>query len=110
MTGPGTPFAVVKFLAEAPTRGADSSPRTCEEIMTYRTPCLVLAALLMAACAREETNTDGNGPGNADGVGGREDPPVVTQPGIPEGGPTAPAPEDSATAPSEPPASEPPAQ
>lgn len=78
--------------------------------MTYRTPCLVLAALLMAACAREEANTEGNGPGSADGVGGREDPPTVTQPGIPEGGPTAPPAEDSATAPSEQPPSEPPAQ
>lgn len=75
--------------------------------MTFRLPCLVIAALLMAACAKEATNTDGNGPGNADGVGGREDEPTVTKPGIPEGGPTAPQPTDSATSPSEAP---PPAQ
>ena len=73
--------------------------------MTLRIPIFVFTSLLLAACAKESANTDGNGPGNADGAGGREDPPVVTQPGIPPGGPTAP--QDSASAPSETP---PPAQ
>jgi hypothetical protein len=35
---------------------------------------LVVAGLLLAACSREATQSDGNGPGNADGLGGREDP------------------------------------
>ena len=69
--------------------------------MTLRVPALVFASLLMAACAKESANTDGNGPGNADGAGGREDPPVVTRPGIPPGGPTATEPTDSASAPAE---------
>ena len=75
--------------------------------MMFRLPSLVIACLLVAACSKEPTNADGNGPGNADGVGGREDPPVVTRPGIPPGGPTAPQPTDSATPPAETP---PPAQ
>jgi hypothetical protein len=78
-----------------------------EEIMTLRLPVLVIASLLLAACGKEPTNADGNGPGNADGVGGREDPPTVTRPGIPPGGPTAPQPTDEASVPSETP---PPAQ
>lgn len=39
---------------------------------------LLVFSLLLAACSRQPTNSDGNGPGNADGVGGREDP--VTAP------------------------------
>ena len=39
--------------------------------------CSILAGLLLAACGREATHSDGNGPGNADGVGGREDPSTV---------------------------------
>jgi hypothetical protein len=48
---------------------------------------LVIASVLLAACAREATNSDGNGPGNADGVGGREDPATApaTQDGEPAG-------------------------
>lgn len=75
--------------------------------MTLRLPALVIASLLLAACAKEPANTDGNGPGAADGVGGREDPPTVTPPGIPPGGPTAHESTDDAPAPSETP---PPAQ
>lgn len=75
--------------------------------MTLRAPALIFTSLLLTACAKESANSDGNGPGNADGVGGREDPPVVTQPGIPPGGPTAPQSTDSASEPSETP---PPAQ
>jgi hypothetical protein len=69
--------------------------------MTLRLPALAFVSLMLVACAKEPANTDGNGPGNADGVGGREDPPVVTQPGIPPGGPTAAQPTDSASAPAE---------
>lgn len=36
---------------------------------------LLLMTLLTAACGRQQTNSDGNGTGNADGVGGRSDPP-----------------------------------
>lgn len=42
--------------------------------MKLQTASLVLSMLLAAACGREQTNSDGNGPGNADGAGGREDP------------------------------------
>lgn len=75
--------------------------------MTLRLPALVIVSLLSAACAKEPANTDGNGPGNADGIGGREAPPTVTPPGIPPGGPTATQPPESDSAPSETP---PPAQ
>ena len=34
----------------------------------------LLLTILAAACGRQETNSEGNGPGNADGLGGREDP------------------------------------
>jgi hypothetical protein len=37
----------------------------------------LISMLLLAACGREQTNSDGNGPGNADGAGGREDPPTA---------------------------------
>jgi hypothetical protein len=33
-----------------------------------------LALLALSSCAREDTNSDGNGPGDADGLGGRSDP------------------------------------
>lgn len=75
--------------------------------MIVRLSALVFASLLFAACAKEPANSDGNGPGNADGIGGREDPPTVTPPGIPPGGPTAPQSSDSDSAPAETP---PPAQ
>lgn len=42
--------------------------------MKLETASWMLMALLAAACGREQTNSEGNGPGNADGVGGREDP------------------------------------
>lgn len=38
---------------------------------------IVVTTLLLAACGREQTNSDGNGPGTADGFGGREDPPTA---------------------------------
>jgi hypothetical protein len=38
---------------------------------------LAMAALFLMACGREATESDGNGPGNADGFGGREDPPTA---------------------------------
>ena len=38
---------------------------------------LAVACLMLAACGRESPNSDGNGPGGADGVGGREDPPAA---------------------------------
>jgi hypothetical protein len=37
-----------------------------------------LAVLLaLCSCGRRDENTDGNGPGNADGFGGRTDPPAA---------------------------------
>ena len=33
-----------------------------------------LALLALSSCAKEDTNSDGNGPGDADGLGGRADP------------------------------------
>jgi len=42
--------------------------------MTIKAAALVLMTLLAAACGRQQTNSDGNGPGNADGAGGRQDP------------------------------------
>jgi hypothetical protein len=35
---------------------------------------MLVAALAVAACGKEDRNTQGNGPGNADGFGGRTDP------------------------------------
>lgn len=75
--------------------------------MSSRLPAFLIVSLLLAACAKEPANNDGNGSGNADGVGGRADPPTVTQPGIPPGGPTAPQATDEASAPEQTP---PPAQ
>ena len=34
-----------------------------------------LALLALSSCAKEDTTSDGNGPGDADGFGGRADPP-----------------------------------
>jgi hypothetical protein len=45
--------------------------------MKLKTASLILTTLLVAACGRQQTNSDGNGPGKADGVGGREDPPTA---------------------------------
>ena len=39
-----------------------------------KTASVIVAMLLAAACGREQTNSDGNGTGNADGAGGRADP------------------------------------
>jgi hypothetical protein len=33
------------------------------------------ALLALSGCAKEDANSDGNGPGDADGFGGRADPP-----------------------------------
>jgi hypothetical protein len=64
---------------------------------------IVMISLLAAACAREQTNSDGNGPGNADGTAGRADPPTApATDGRPatDSSETAPNPNvDSATAP-----------
>jgi hypothetical protein len=35
---------------------------------------LAVAVLLLVACGRQATESDGNGTGNADGLGGRQDP------------------------------------
>lgn len=48
-----------------------------EREMKSKTVGLLLMTLLAAACGRQQTSSDGNGPGNADGVGGREDPPTA---------------------------------
>jgi hypothetical protein len=45
--------------------------------MKLQTAGLLLMALLATACGRQQTNSDGNGTGNADGAGGREDPPTA---------------------------------
>lgn len=55
--------------------------------MKSKTAILLLMTLLTAACGRQQTNSDGNGPGNADGAGGREDPPTA-----PAANPAQPAP------------------
>ena len=41
---------------------------------------LVMAALTLSACGRRDENSDGNGPGDADGFGGRADPPGQERP------------------------------
>ncbi|HET9445429.1 MAG TPA: hypothetical protein VFO35_04175 [Steroidobacteraceae bacterium] len=43
---------------------------------------LILAtlALGLSACGERDRNTEGNGPGTADGAGARTDPPVQEQP------------------------------
>jgi hypothetical protein len=43
--------------------------------MKLKTASLFLMTVLAVACGRQQTNSDGNGTGNADGVGGRSDPP-----------------------------------
>ena len=37
-----------------------------------------IAALALAGCGDQQGDSMGSGPGNADGVGGREDPPAAT--------------------------------
>jgi hypothetical protein len=71
--------------------------------MKSRTAILLLMTLLAAACGRQETNSDGNGTGKADGVGGRADPPTApaTDLGVPAPGSEASS-TDSASTPSEP--------
>jgi hypothetical protein len=46
--------------------------------MHFRLPIFLVAAALCLAACNNEGRTDGNGPGNADGFGGREDPPAAT--------------------------------
>ena len=41
---------------------------------------LAMAALGVSACGQRDDNSEGNGPGNADGLGGRADPPTQEQP------------------------------
>jgi hypothetical protein len=41
---------------------------------------LAMAALGLSACGQRDQNSEGNGPGNADGFGGRADPPTQEQP------------------------------
>ena len=63
---------------------------------------IVITSLLLAACAREQTNSDGNGTGNADGAGGREDPataPATDETSSNSGGDAAAGPADAASAP-----------
>jgi hypothetical protein len=62
---------------------------TAECDMKSKTAMLLLMTLLAAACGRQQTNSDGNGPGNADGVGGKEDPATA-----PAADPSQPAPAD----------------
>lgn len=61
----------------------------------------MVTMLLLAACGREQTNSDGNGPGNADGAGGRRDPPTApaTETGEPTSSQTDSASTDSASTP-----------
>lgn len=53
--------------------------------MKLGTASLLLMSLLAAACGRQQTNSDGNGTGQADGVGGKADPPTApaTDLGVP---------------------------
>jgi hypothetical protein len=53
--------------------------------MQVKNTGLMILALLLAACSRQPTNSDGNGPGNADGFGGREDPATAPEFGSPSG-------------------------
>lgn len=71
--------------------------------MKFKTASSILAVLLIAACGRQQTNSDGNGPGNADGAGGREDPPTApaTDLGEPSAGDTSSS--DAPAAPAAPP-------
>jgi hypothetical protein len=39
-----------------------------------------MAALGASGCGQRDDNSEGNGPGNADGLGGRADPPTQEQP------------------------------
>jgi hypothetical protein len=41
---------------------------------------MAIAALALGACGQRDENSEGNGPGNADGAGGREDPPATARP------------------------------
>jgi hypothetical protein len=44
---------------------------------------MTLAALALCACQQRADNSDGNGPGDADGFGGRRDPPPASQQAAP---------------------------
>jgi hypothetical protein len=46
---------------------------------------LTMAALALGACERRDDNSQGNGPGDADGFGGRQDPPAASQEGAAAG-------------------------
>jgi hypothetical protein len=68
--------------------------------MSMRSKLLTIAALILltlSGCAREDANSDGNGPGNADGFGGRTD-----SPNTPESRDAAPGPLSETGAPSAP--------
>jgi hypothetical protein len=41
---------------------------------------LAAAALGLSACGQRDVNSEGNGPGTADGAGARTDPPAQEQP------------------------------
>jgi hypothetical protein len=41
---------------------------------------LLTVVLGLSACGQRDQNSEGNGPGNADGAGGRADPPVQERP------------------------------
>ena len=69
------------------------------------TATLILMTLLAAGCSKEPANSDGNGPGNADGAGGTQDPPTAPAAGTPEPQRTPPRLESEP-----PPANPPPAQ
>lgn len=71
---------------------------------------LIMMTLLAAACSRQPTNSEGNGPGTADGVGGREDPPTAPAANAPEPTRTPPRLESTQPPAEELPAAEPPAQ
>jgi hypothetical protein len=79
--------------------------------MKLKTASLMVATLLLAACGREQTNSDGNGPGNADGAGGRTDPTTAPAADLgqpaPAGEPTSPGTQPPASGESTPPAAQP---
>ena len=43
-----------------------------------RLTLMALATFCLAACGDQQGDSMGSGPGNADGIGGREDPPAAT--------------------------------
>lgn len=65
--------------------------------MKLQTATLILVTLLAAACGRQQTNSDGNGTGNADGAGGRQEAPTAPANDLGQ-----PAPSDDSNAQSQP--------